>query len=563
MQSIRTRCQQSVYYAVLLGSMLLQVNAANAVQAIRWIPDPQLNQMRHGAREVWHDKLWGVDFLTGKTWYYDGTQFVDAGRMPGAQRPMVTRFTDYGVFMMGPSGTGSDQKAEIVWSPDGIQDYKSVLSIVSLNKGVPFAAGQDHSLVDLGQGRMLYFEYSEDARVYYSDDQGQDWRLVLQPSAGSIRHFHGAYYDEDYGKLYVMSGDSDSQSSIMVCDDLFGVDGLINNPDRWKQLWGMTNTSRATLDASYFLNPDGVIRSQRTRAVDMQIDGDYIYWGEDSGYPEGQSLYRVNRVTQDVNEVGLGDIKGGPWRTYLTPEGDFQFFTASLHFNGQVLVGNDDYAHVYQLNDARDNYFEIARFPSKQNAVSGASAYGYVEAFGRTWINGYNITEKNLDLVGRFTEVTLGDYDGDGILTAADMDSLSAQLRPGTKLPIYDLDLSGVVDEVDREYWVTDLAHIAFGDVDFNGRFDSNDLVIVFQQGQYEDYAAYNSGWAQGDWNGDTEFTSADLVYVLQRTAYDNGATAGRAVPEPATDCGLLSIAMELVVMQRARAASRTRLEPI
>ena len=39
------------------------------------------------------------------------------------------------------------------------------------------------------------------------------------------------------------------------------------------------------------------------------------------------------------------------------------------------------------------------------------------------------------------------------------------------------------------------------------------DIVAAFEYGQYDDDIAFNSGWAQGDWNGDRDFDAADLVF--------------------------------------------------
>jgi hypothetical protein len=58
------------------------------------------------------------------------------------------------------------------------------------------------------------------------------------------------------------------------------------------------------------------------------------------------------------------------------------------------------------------------------------------------------------------------------------------------------------------------------GDVNGDGRFDSADLVLVMQYGEYEDHLGNNSSFEQGDWNGDGEFDSADLVLAFQANTY-------------------------------------------
>jgi hypothetical protein len=53
---------------------------------------------------------------------------------------------------------------------------------------------------------------------------------------------------------------------------------------------------------------------------------------------------------------------------------------------------------------------------------------------------------------------------------------------------------------------------VPYGDANLDGRFDSSDLVAIFQAGEFEDGIAKNSSWNEGDWNADGDFTSADLI---------------------------------------------------
>lgn len=62
------------------------------------------------------------------------------------------------------------------------------------------------------------------------------------------------------------------------------------------------------------------------------------------------------------------------------------------------------------------------------------------------------------------------------------------------------------------------------GDANLDRRFDSSDLVRVFQSGEYEDAIAGNSTWSEGDWNGDQEFDTSDLVFAFQSGSYLAGA---------------------------------------
>ena len=88
------------------------------------------------------------------------------------------------------------------------------------------------------------------------------------------------------------------------------------------------------------------------------------------------------------------------------------------------------------------------------------------------------------------------------------------------------------------------------GDSDFNGQFNSSDLVIVFTGGKYESGTA--ASWADGDWNGDGFFGSSDLVTAFIDGGYEAGARgAVNAVPEPSSLILLVLAAMSLLSFRR------------
>ncbi len=148
---------------------------------------------------------------------------------------------------------------------------------------------------------------------------------------------------------------------------------------------------------------------------------------------------------------------------------------------------------------------------------------------------------------------TPGDFDGDDLLTAADIDRLSTAVRDGLTDSIFDLNGDNQVNDLDRSYWVETLKSTYFGDANLDGVFTSSDLVEVFTFGQYEDGQATNSGWASGDWNGDAEFDSSDFVTAFTNGGYEMPPRAANVavVPEPA---GLSLLAIALCIMhQRLR----------
>ena len=58
------------------------------------------------------------------------------------------------------------------------------------------------------------------------------------------------------------------------------------------------------------------------------------------------------------------------------------------------------------------------------------------------------------------------------------------------------------------------------GDTNRDGRFNSTDLVLALQAGEYEDEVSDNSTWEEGDWNGDGDFDSSDFIFALAAGHY-------------------------------------------
>jgi hypothetical protein len=159
-------------------------------------------------------------------------------------------------------------------------------------------------------------------------------------------------------------------------------------------------------------------------------------------------------------------------------------------------------------------YDNIAPWP---NAASGgqslsrvtASAYGNDPA---SWIAA-------APSPGAFGGDIAGDLTGDGRVDVQDVQQLQQAALAGDLSA--DLTGNGIVDTGDLVVLVEDLMGTHIGDVDFDGKFNSHDLVLLFQQGEFEDAVAGNSSYISGDWNLDGEFTSNDLLFALQRNGYE------------------------------------------
>ena len=143
----------------------------------------------------------------------------------------------------------------------------------------------------------------------------------------------------------------------------------------------------------------------------------------------------------------------------------------------------------------------------------------------------------------------LGDFDGDKRLEELDLDILRAAIAAGSQASHFDVNLDGIVDIDDLDFWVVDLAETFVGDANLDGKFGTADVIQVFANGEYEDGIPHNSTWGEGDWNGDDEFTSADLVRAFLSPGYEtgyrseftplrpegDGLAEANAVPEPSS----------------------------
>ncbi|MCA9215565.1 MAG: hypothetical protein KDB27_21015 [Planctomycetales bacterium] len=105
-------------------------------------------------------------------------------------------------------------------------------------------------------------------------------------------------------------------------------------------------------------------------------------------------------------------------------------------------------------------------------------------------------------------------------LNAIDIDALCATVHGDNNSLEYDLNSDGSVDVADHAHLVEKVMGISYGDANVDGIFDSKDLVLIFQAGEYEDNVSSNSGWAEGDWNCDGEFDTSDLVVAFQNGRY-------------------------------------------
>ncbi len=129
-----------------------------------------------------------------------------------------------------------------------------------------------------------------------------------------------------------------------------------------------------------------------------------------------------------------------------------------------------------------------------------------------------------------------GDVSDDRVVDAMDIDLVAAAIRDDLQDSRFDLTRDGSIDDADRRYLIETIFDTSAGDSNLDGRFDSGDLVSVFQAGKYEDGVPGNAGWAEGDWNGDGDFDSGDLVSAFQAGKYVAAARPLNAEIDAAID---------------------------
>ena len=269
------------------------------------------------------------------------------------------------------------------------------------------------------------------------------------------------------------------------------------------------------------------IRSQ-FRIVEDQAEGSVIHAG--LGTTEDQSVFlsvsgnfvigqgfNVNFVQTDFVDI-LGHD-----------------FVIQLDIEERLLTG-----HVWPLNEPQN--IVSVEFVDNQSRQSRPLA------FNRRTVAAYDYIQVSTEPI-ELPKCLDGDFDCNGVVDSSDVDALSSAIQSGGFREDFDFDESGIVDVLDLRHLIHEIKGTWIGDTNFDGKFDTSDLVAVFQVGEYEDGITGNSIWATGDWNGDGEFNTGDLVVAFQDGGFEKGPRAAvHAVPEPS---GVLLVVLAFLALWR------------
>jgi hypothetical protein len=168
----------------------------------------------------------------------------------------------------------------------------------------------------------------------------------------------------------------------------------------------------------------------------------------------------------------------------------------------------------------------VRHFVTDQIVQGYDVAVGDINGDGRPDIVSASFGDSKIALY--LNQSSIGDFDADTFVDAADIALLCEAIRGNAADTIFDLNADAQVNHLDMDFMVEDLLQTSYGDANLDGLFNSRDLVLIFQAGQYEDQVVGNSTWTEGDWDCDGDFTTRDLVLAFQRGAYQAAATAGK-----------------------------------
>lgn len=262
----------------------------------------------------------------------------------------------------------------------------------------------------------------------------------------------------------------------------------------------------------------------------------------DEPFGNATPLEKIN--TEEYFEIGATVSSDGLLLVYESNRDGFGF--SELWISTRPST-DDEFDDPMRINDAgigelnTNDAAEFSPFLSQDWPADGSKLY-----YGRA------ISETDWDLYEAtwISNARAGDFDGNGIIDAADVDFLTSAIRRNASAVGFDLDTSGIVNEGDLTAMVETVLGTWVGDSNLDGEFNSGDLVAVFQAGRYE--TGNVATWSQGDWNADGVFNSGDFVTGFQGGGYEQGPRGEvRAVPEPTGMLGLIAALTGVAIYRR------------
>ena len=328
------------------------------------------------------------------------------------------------------------------------------------------------------------FSYQEfiDSGSFYPSIGNHDWQY---PNA-YLDYFdlpgNQLYYDVEIGDVHLFLFDNNfgwGSTVDFAAQESWLTDAVTNSTSTWKFL--LAHQPRAADSDRNNYVPDDLILNEGVAA----------YFAGHNHY------YQRTQITETIPSFIVGN-SGRSLYNFIPGPDDPQAIYNDNH--GAIKVVIDGTTATYEFWSIADGGTLIDRFSVPGDSSSNPS----------------------------------GDYNGDGNVDVVDIDLQALAMRELTPYqPTFDANSDGIIDTDDREIWVREFKRTYYGDVNLDGEFRSNDLVSLFNSGEFEDGVFRNSNWSTGDFDGDEEFGTSDLLIVFSDGGFNQGPrVSSKNVPE-------------------------------
>lgn len=259
--------------------------------------------------------------------------------------------------------------------------------------------------------------------------------------------------------------------------------------------------------------------------VAYNVLDDLVYWS-DGGFSEPKRDTRIRIINNPsfLDDTLIG-VETGEQRASFSP------LTNSI---GQSNTNGDFHSHVdFRLEPFAAEPEDQPLFGAYGLKLSlSTDSRGIDESDPFFVVFRFGIDEEQFfDALDDFHELltddnVLGDFNGDGVLSAADIDLLSLEVVAGTNNVAFDLTGDRQVDELDRATWVNDLVGTLFGDADLDGTVQFPDFVSLSST------FGMPGGWSKGDFDGNGMVQFADFIQLSNHFGMGEAFVVA-TVPEP------------------------------
>jgi hypothetical protein len=165
------------------------------------------------------------------------------------------------------SGTILVQYDRIYRSTDGGRSFDPVFAFPDAAAAPhPYGMSNATSKDEIYYGDLTFEKAPHSVRVWKGSDDGRKWQVQYTFAAGQLGHIHSIVYDRFRDRLWIGSGDGDSESRLLYTDDDFRTVRALGAGDQSWRISGMIVTEQ------------------------------YLYWGTDDT-EHGSDLYRYELAT--------------------------------------------------------------------------------------------------------------------------------------------------------------------------------------------------------------------------------------------------------------------------